>query len=301
MPLPGDREMGAAIESRCIVNTSAPSGLRCPSFLYIGPDKSGSSWLFETLREHPDCYVTTDRRIGFFDRRFDKGLAWYLVNFSEAPTEAKAIGEVYHDYLFSSVAAERIRRNLPAVKLLTCLRDPVDRAFSSYLFMIRCGLTNDPFDVVLKKYPVLIENGLYHRHLSEYFGRFERNRIKVLLFDRLVADPVAFGRALFEFLDLPFVPTIDYHKRERPASRARSALLARLAHNGAKFACGIGLSRLVWLVQQTPLFPMLYEPYAQAAKPKLNPGIRAELREVFKPNLLKLQDLIETDLSAWFC
>lgn len=298
MPLAGDREMGA-IESRCIVNTSAPSGLRCPNFLYIGPDKSASSWLFETLREHPDCYVTTDRHIGFFDRHFDKGLAWYLVNFSKAPTEAKAIGEVYHDYLFSPVAAERIRRTLPGVKLLTCLRDPVDRAFSSYLFMIRCGLTDQPFEVVLKQYPKLIERGLYHKHLSEYFSRFDRDQIKVLFFDRLVADSLEFGRELFAFLDLPFLQTIDYSKRERPASRPRNALLARLAYNGAEFARSIGVGRLVWLIQQTRLFPMLYEPYSKDSKPRLDPSVRAELRKVFTPDLMKLQVLLETDLGSW--
>lgn len=49
-----------------------------PNFLYIGGYKSGSSWIYEALREHPQVFVPPAKDIQFFDVYYDKGIKWYL-------------------------------------------------------------------------------------------------------------------------------------------------------------------------------------------------------------------------------
>src|SRR5262245_51708602 len=93
-----------------------------PDFLFIGPDKCGSSWLFEVLRQHPLCFVPPAKDLYFFDRYYARGWAWYERHFAAAPTGCRARGELSHDYLFSPLAAERIAASLPEVRLLTILR-----------------------------------------------------------------------------------------------------------------------------------------------------------------------------------
>ena len=112
---------------------------RLPNFLYVGPDKAGSSWLHEVLLKHPDAYLTPAKDLYFFDRYYDRGLAWYSSQFRDARDE-KVVGEVCQDYLFHPEAAARIHECLGPVRVMVSLRDPVERAWSSYLYMRKHGI-----------------------------------------------------------------------------------------------------------------------------------------------------------------
>jgi len=112
-----------------------------PDFLYIGPDKSGSTWLYSILNAHPQCFVPVLKDIYFFDRYYDKGWNWYSAFFEQTPKNVNVRGELSHDYLFSKLAAERIKSDLPSIKLLSILRNPVDRAYSHYLYLLTTGIT----------------------------------------------------------------------------------------------------------------------------------------------------------------
>ena len=53
-----------------------------PNFLFIGPDKAGSSWLFRVLGSHPEVYLSPAKDIYYFDRYYDRGIDWYLSRFA---------------------------------------------------------------------------------------------------------------------------------------------------------------------------------------------------------------------------
>lgn len=140
---------------------------------------------------------------------------------------------------------------------------------------------------------------MYHKHLSEYFRRFDRRDIKVVLFDRLVADPRDFAREIFEFLGLPFLDSIRYERQVLPASRPRSAVIARLAKLGANACRNMRLTNLVGTVKYSPLAGLLYRKYRKGEKPAMDPETRRRLVEIFRPDVHKLEDLLGKDLSQW--
>lgn len=80
-----------------------------PNFIYIGPDKAGSSWLHEVLLTHHQVFMPPAKDLYFFDRYYDRGLGWYLGQFAGATSDQSVVGEVCQDYLFSSQAPLRIR------------------------------------------------------------------------------------------------------------------------------------------------------------------------------------------------
>ncbi len=96
---------------------------RLPNFLYVGPDKAGSSWLHEVLLKHPDVYLTPAKDLYFFDRYYDRGTDWYAAQFRDAGDQ-RIVGEVCQDYLFHPDAAARIDETLGPVKVMVSLRDP---------------------------------------------------------------------------------------------------------------------------------------------------------------------------------
>ncbi len=273
--------------------------MKQPNFLFIGPDKSGSSWIYSIMGQHPDCYVPQCKDIYFFDRHYGRGLDWYFSFFKEAPDTAKALGELSHDYLFSRAAAHRIHGDLPGVKLITCLRNPVERTFSHYLYLIRSGLTRLPFDQALDAFPELMHNSSYDRHIACYMDRFGPDRLKVVWFDHLKKDPTAFAREIFTFLELSTPDHIEYGKKVLPASKPRLFWLARAAKTGANLARTLRLETLVGRLKQSRLKTLLYIPYGKEDKPTLSRESRARLQAEFRPGIQALEDLLNTDLTHW--
>ncbi len=267
--------------------------------MFIGPDKTGSTWLYEVLRRHPRCYVPPIKDIYFFDRHYDRGIDWYLGFFAKAGPEALAIGELSHDYLFSALAAERIARDLPHIRLLTCLRDPADRMLSHYLYMVRSGRTRLPFAEAVKRFPELIENSRYAKHLSEYLRRFDRERILVLFYDDLQSDARAFAALVFDFIGVPFVESIEYERRVLPASKPRSFALARILKLGANAARRLGLQRLVGRIKHGPASRLLYRAYATGEKPRLGAEDRAQVVDLLRPDIQQLEKALQVDLGRW--
>jgi hypothetical protein len=234
---------------------------RLPNFLYVGPDKAGSSWLHEILIKHPDVYLTPAKDLYFFDRYYDRGSAWYASQFRDARDE-KIVGEVCQDYLFHPDAASRIQTMLGPVRIMVCLRDPVERAWSSYLYMRKHGIGPDTFGEALSTRPELDEHGRYATGLARFLQWLPREMVHVALFDDLVADPQGFLDDVTDFLDLDRMVLQPSDLAARlPAARARSVLLASAARHTADWVREHDGAKLVGSVKRSPLVQRaLYRP-----------------------------------------
>jgi hypothetical protein len=274
--------------------------LRLPTFLFIGADKAGSTWLFRILSQHPQCFVPPAKDVYFFDRYYDRGLDWYGSLFAAAPGSARAVGELSHDYLYSEEAASRIASTLPDVKLVAFLRAPVERTFSEFLYLVRSGLAKrSEFRAAIERFPEAVEHSRYDRHLPRYLSRFPRERIGIFLFDDLVDDPVAFGRSVLSFLDVDLVEGIDYEERVLRAARARSPLAARAARAAATGVRAAGLPTVVGRVKTSRLTRLLYAPYADDERPTLDEEDRDWLHAQLDPGVEQLEQLLGLDLEGW--
>jgi hypothetical protein len=239
---------------------------RLPNFLYVGPDKAGSSWLHETLLRHPQVYLTPAKDLYFFDRYYDRGLEWYSAQFRDARSE-EVVGEVCQDYLFHPEAASRIRATLGPVRVMACLRDPVERAWSSYLYARKHGLWPEPFGEALRTRPELLGHGRYATGLGRFLQRFPRELVLVALFDDLVVDPQGFLDTVTDFLgvDRLTLETKDLAAR-LPAAQARSVRLASVARRGADWVREHDGARLVGTVKRSPVVQRaLYRPIDREA------------------------------------
>ncbi len=271
-----------------------------PNFLFIGADRCGSKSLHQMFRQHPDCYVPPIADPYFFDKNYDRGLDWYFKLFEEAPTSAQAIGEFSHDYIHSPEAAERIARDLPEVKILATLRNPIDRTFSSYASAHSAGVIRVSFEQALQEVPMLIENSLYADKLDVYYHHFPDDRIKILFFDDLSDDPADFGRQAFQFLGLRFVEEIDYGRKMSPLSKSRLPYSGAVSKQAANFLRKLGWVELLGKLKSNDFVrSIFYKPYKDASKPQMEPHVRKMLAEVFEPQIERLEKRLGRDLSAW--
>ena len=270
-----------------------------PNFLYIGPDKAGSTWLFDVLRQHPQCFVPDAKDVYYFDRYYHLGRAWYEGFFAAAGPERVAVGELSHDYLYSPLAASRIAADLPGVRLIVHLREPVERSFSHYLYMVRSGLTRRPLLEAIEEWPEIVDKSLYGKHLAAYMKLFPRDHIGLFRFEELRKDPERFASGILEFLGLPVVAGFDYTNVSLPAGRARSATLARIAKSGATAARALGLATLVGRIKRGAASRLLYTPYEVSERPLMTGDERRRMAELVAPDRERLRELLGPDAPPW--
>ena len=254
---------------------------RLPNFLHLGPSKSGSTWLHEVLIDHPDVYFSEAKDLYFFSRCYDRGVDWYASQFRDARPEHKIVGEFSQDYLASAEAPGRILDSLGTdVRLMVTLREPADRAFSSYLYLSKHGQAAATFRDTARIAPDLIDQGRYATQLRRYLRFFDRKAVHVGVFDDLQADAQAFLDSITDWLDLErhAVPAEQLEAR-LPASSARWLPLAAAAKRGANWVRSHDGADLVGRIKRSAIVQRaLYKPLGES-KPTMAPDDVAFVRE----------------------
>ena len=271
-----------------------------PNFLFIGPAKSASTWFFEILRSHPQIYVPPCKDIYFFDRYYGKGVGWYSKHFP-SDTGAVAIGELSHDYLFSEDACERIGKILPGVKLIACLRDPVDRFFSDYLFTKKHGLVAGDIFEALEVHPEILQHCFYYPAVKRYLDRFGSDHILILDFSEIEKDPDSVVEKVYRFLgvDPKFKPEIA-NEVVLPAAFARNTRVAFWGKMGAEWLRKIGLINLLGRLKRSRLVnALLYETYTKENYPKLSIDDRKKIFNLLKEDIDSLETLLQMHFESW--
>jgi hypothetical protein len=139
------------------------------------------------------------------------------------------------------------------------------------------------------------DRGYYYAQLKRYFDLFPREQLQIHLYEDFCADRKGVVRDVLRFLDLDesLLPGINekHNVTAIPRSRFMHMALNRQTRIRALVrACLPPKSRrllLNWLNRMN------------SKRPRLAPDIRAELIEGYRDDILKLQDLIGRDLSAW--
>jgi Sulfotransferase domain len=269
-----------------------------PNFIVIGPGKTGTTWLYDRLCEHPQVFLARHtKETVFFTEFYERGLGWYE-KFFAGSAGAVAAGEVSNTYFFSPEAPARIARHLPHAKLIVLLRNPVERVLSLYLFRRRNGHISGSLEDAIAQDSALLSQNFYDEHLTRYLTFFPREQIFVGLFDDLREDPAKLMRSICSFLGLDAPATIPSADIVLRASTPRHA---RSFHALKRFA--VWLRRrdchrlLTWGKTNRLLLGILTKPIA--ATPQLHPLTRERLTVLYRPHIANTAAIIGRDLSGW--
>ncbi len=268
------------------------------NFLLIGPGKSGTTAMHALLSRHRQVTMASVKETCFFNDHYTRGVAWYHDLFPAA-TWRQAVGEVSNTYLFSPDAAIRSAAYNPRMRVMSCLRNPVDRTFSHWLFLLRNAEIRGTFEDALCRRPDLVDRGMYARHLSHWISALGRDQILVLLFDRFVTDRLTTYNQLLTFIDVEPVEEAELGDGEQlAAAKPRNRLLARAVKELASWVRHAGHPRIIQAVKNSPLPRLLYRPYAKAERPTMRPETRAMLAGRFREDAERVSELVGEDVLA---
>ena len=239
----------------------------------------------------------------FFDKYFDKGIRWYEKHFSDR-RPGQVAGELSHDYFSSQLAMERIRRYYPHVKILCCLRNPYDRALSSFKFFLRNGLVDENFLDAVEKYPVILHEGKYFTHLTNLYSVFSKEQVLVLFFDDLDQNPEVFARSIFNFLGVDTSFESDLiGKKINVASAPRSKFVAKTAKQIAILLRSAGFPNLVGrLKRNTFILDVLFKKdniSTTDSESNKYHVFSQDIIDIYNKEINDLEILLKKDLNKW--
>ena len=300
-----------------------------PNFLIIGAAKAGTNALYHYLRQHPQIYMSPWKEPKFFAFETEADLGFRAANGRDAPVNASVIldqaeneelfddardgelarGEASTHYLYVEKSPGRIKTLIPDARLIAVLRNPVDRAFSSYQHLVRDDLEPLDFGAALDAEPQRIaehyaylyrytDMGFYSQQLDRYEKTFSENQLCVLLYDDLRSDPEGTCRQIFSFLgvDEDFVPDMsgEYNRSGVPKNR----FMHRLLNPSAP------MKRRLWNVTPRLARERLLDAQTKIVNRNLQRQTMPEperdrLRGVFREEVGRLEARLDRDLSHW--
>ena len=209
---------------------------RSLEFVVIGAQKAGTTTLWELLRRRPDVWVPPSKELPYFSHEevYAEGLERLLERHG-APDDDRLMGTVTPHYMHgwqemtTARIAARMASDLPRLKLVALLRDPVERACSQHAMAAARGRDPRSLDEAIEAElapaalhaartrpgdaNTYVVQGEYGRVLSEFLSVFPAEQLHVELTSRLATDPDGVLRGILSHLgagvaDLPTQPRL---------------------------------------------------------------------------------------------
>ena len=178
--------------------------------------------MYHMLNRHPHIQMAQplapEPKFFLVDELYEKGLAYYSATWFEDIPDGVLAGEKSANYLEQPRVAERIGQSIPKVKLVFILRNPVQRAYSNWLWSRKNGLETEDFETAIAleedrnkavsehlkfaRPHAYASRGFYADLLEPFFAALPREQILCLLFEEIEADPEAVAEKTHQFLGL---------------------------------------------------------------------------------------------------
>lgn len=277
------------------------------NFIGAGVIKGATSWIYKCLLEHPEICGYKEKELRFFDddEKFKKGKDYYLSFFGECD-DSKIVGEYSPAYLHNGETAKRIHSLFPDVKIIICLRNPVERSISHMLHLK--SKKRVPLEASLKEAINLREDivsySKYSKHLKKYLEVFPKENILVLIQDDIKIDPVLFLEKIYNFLgvDDTFISkgvNVKYHSTSSKFSKTYK-MVNKIYLRLRKSPLGRSIIKILSFVGLNSY--TLYRIVGKFGKGKdkeINIADKKYLEEYFRGDILELERCLGINLEKW--
>lgn len=294
--------------------------INLPTFLIIGAAKAGTTTVFDLLKQHPQVFLPFVKEPMFFshDDNYCKGLDWYSQTYFKGSKLVPARGEATPHYLYwSEKTAHRIRvayRDRD-VKLVVVLRDPVTRAYSWYGNMLKDGTEPLSFEEALEIEEARIKENYFELHrtgsmqygyfrggcyaslLQPFLDLFPRRDFHFILQEDIIENHRAMTSDLLKFIGVD--PGIDIDQvRSNPASMPKSKALHKWLRQPGRLKDY--LKKIIPFEMRYKLKVRVMNSNLKSTKiPEMDLETKTKLKERYRNEVVKLQTIIDRDLSKW--
>jgi len=303
--------------------------MKKPNLFIVGHPKSGTTALYNFLRQHPNIFMSPIKEPRFFCKDFIKESdlfhkqkcfyldAWsreqaaYLSLFADVKSE-KIIGECSTSYLYSKVAAAEIHKFNPRAKIIILLREPVSFLYSVYshrLLNARENVKDFKTSLSLEKQRKLghnipsamkLPNELFYserikycEQVVRYYDLFGKSNVKVIIYEDFKRNNRAIYKNILKFLDIStdFMPLFAQHNVSK---KPRFVSLNKMLKNPSL------IRKLRNIIPQSvwqKITPQINKALLKREPRKpLDPEFQRKLMTEYKPEVVKIGQLLGKSL-----
>ncbi len=279
----------------------------------VGVAKGGTTSLHSYLDKHPEVSMSRIKEPNYFTWKQIRDQGLYYVKEKNIETESeylslfeitenvKILGEASVSYMFYPGTAQKIKAYNPESKVIILLRDPVKRANSHYLMDKRLGFVkkklsdifHDPDRENSLHYQQYIKLGQYYSQVKEYLDVFDQKNIRIYLSSEFKTETSRILAEIIEFLGLNGQIEIDTSKQHNVSGQGKNALVRMIYKNRflRKMIKGI-LPKSIGEAAKGAAF--------KSGGDSIDSELEKEIREFYKADILKLEQLIDKNLSSWY-
>ena len=289
---------------------------RLPNFIVVGAPKCGTTSLYHYLRQHPQIFLPARKELHYFSFRFMERLLAgpgdanilatscrtfedYAAYYAPA-SDATARGDISPSYFYFTDVCQEIRERLGNPKIIIMLRDPVQKAFSQYMHLIRDGRETLELNAALAEEPRRIELGyaamwryaessLYTARTRRFMDEFGRDHVKVILFDDLVRNPAQVLQDTFRFLGVDPAAQVRHESVYNRSGVPRSRWMAHLI---SKPNIITSIARTVLPLSLTGRVKDALQRANTGGKLRLDAAAKGYLQSYFDADLAQLEQLL---------
>ena len=256
-----------------------------PDFVIIGAQRCGTTSLFKYLTQHPGFHPSLPKEVHYFTLYYAKGLTWYRSHFPLEAGRQRAQETTEHGFVTGEAtpycmlhphAPRRLRHTLPNAKLILLLRNPVDRAYSHYHYEVKMGAETLPFNDALA--------------LEETRTSGEE--------ERLLADETYRS---FNYQHFTFLARGRYAEQIERWRRYFDAEQMLILDSGDLYKHPLGtLGRVTAFVGLPAWTYSGFKRYNDTHYPQMDPLLRRDLIDYYRPHNRRLYDLVGHDFGWEF-
>lgn len=297
--------------------------MKNPQFIVAGAARAGTTSLNSYLIQHPELFLPVIKEPCFFTFAGEKidykngKFAFAITNiddynklFKKALTY-QVTGDISTPYLYKyekTIANfKKLHDDYASIKVIIILRNPVDRAYSQYLWRVRDGREDLSFQeaIDIEKQRMAenysfdyfyIDRSKYYESVKAYIDNFKS--VKIVLFDELRDKTTETLASICKFLrvddDFVFVKRTKQNASFLPKSTMLSKLLTMESKTKFKL-----LSYIPQEIRETMKEQFLRLNSSDKKSPQMDLATRDNLKKLFREDLVNLEKLINRDLSAW--
>lgn len=284
-----------------------------PEYFVVGTAKAGTTSLFRYFSTHPSVYVPPNKETYFFGEYFYadakiNSLPEYKSLFKTVPKESICV-EISTTYLYSRNAAKEIYKYNPDARIIMILRNPMDRAFSNYMYRRKTGneectqfeegikMENERI-VSGKPYGFHYTNmGFYYKQVQRYLDIFKKENVLILIFEEIKENSNLFYQRISDFMEIQYLSSFNVSKRYNKSGEFRSERFMKLLNSDnivKKY-----FKKMIPQEKRKRLSGFFKDLNISNRKIEMKPETRIQMRDLFNEDIHKLEALTGKDLSFW--
>lgn len=292
-----------------------------PNFVIAGATRSGTTSLYYYLKQHPEIGFPDLKEPRYFssinlkfpqagpgDNTVDEKLLTNIADYTKLYADIKGykrIGDASSEYLYHyKKTANEIHNVLGDIPVLIILRNPIERAYSAYNNLVRDGRECEVFEKGLELEESRIENnwdmmwaykkvGMYYEQVNKYMKVF--SGVNVIIFEDFVENVEHYLRAVCGFLDVSsdvdFDTSVSYSHSGAPKNR----FIGWVTSRNNQYVYPVRKA-IMDMLPRSLLEKVAGKMYTKSS---INPDTREYLRNYFREDIKRLEDLLSKDLSHW--